>query len=60
MIIVRSHCYHHNYIKPAKISENTFAVSVSVSSWKQPFRLECCKMFAKYLKNIVERVNVLV
>ena len=23
-------------------------------------RLECCKIFAKYLKNTIERVNVLV
>ena len=32
----------------------------SESSWEQLFRFECYKMFAKYLKNIIERVNVLV
>ena len=30
------------------------------NSWMQSFRLESCKMFAKYLKNIIERVSVLV
>ena len=42
------------------MNENTFAVLFSEFSWKQPFRLERCKMFAKYLKNTIERVNVLI
>ena len=76
-LIVRtfSSCNRHNYsvfhtditittVKTGKINENTFAVLFSESSWKQPFRRECRKLFDKFfflsgfsLTNIHESQN---
>ena len=50
IIILRSHWYHHNY---SKNRQRSMRIHLLFCFHKQPFRFEwCCKIFAKYLKNV--------